>query len=72
MARAAELWEDAFRRAPGRSGIGLNLARLYCGVGEFRRALDVTERELEFNPDDPQAKALLRQLVGDSPKCGVK
>jgi predicted CXXCH cytochrome family protein len=70
--RAIKLWQDVFARAPGRSAIGMNLARLYCGAGQFPKAREFTIRVLEFNPDLPQAKALMQQLNGDSPKCDAR
>lgn len=70
--RAVRLWQDAFARAPGRSAIGMNLAVIHCGAGQFDKAREYTARVLEFNPDLPQAKALMRQLSGDAPKCGVR
>jgi hypothetical protein len=30
-----KLWQAAFERAPGRSEIGLNLARLFCQTEQF-------------------------------------
>jgi tetratricopeptide (TPR) repeat protein len=70
--RAVELWQDAFSRVPGRSAIGLNLAIIYCGAGQFDKAREYTARVLQFNPDMPQAKALMRQLSGDTPKCNAR
>jgi predicted CXXCH cytochrome family protein len=70
--RAVQLWNDAFARAPGRSAIGLNLARVYCGARQFEKARAYTTRVLEFNPDLAPAKALLKQLNSDAPKCGVR
>jgi tetratricopeptide (TPR) repeat protein len=67
--RAAHLWQDAFSREPGRSVIGMNLAELYCSGAQCDKARDFTERVLQFNPDLPEAKALLRQLNGSVPKC---
>jgi Flp pilus assembly protein TadD len=42
VAVAVPLWEDAFRRAPAHSTIGMNLARVYCGGGEFARAREMS------------------------------
>jgi predicted CXXCH cytochrome family protein len=70
--RATQLWEDAFARAPGRSAIGMNLARIYCGANQLDKARTVTTRVLEFNPDLPQAKSLMKQLNGDAPNCSVR
>jgi Flp pilus assembly protein TadD len=69
--RAVQLWQQVFARAPGRSAIGTNLARLYCGAGQIPKAREFTMRVLQFNPDLPQAKALLQQLNSDTPKCNV-
>jgi len=69
LADSATLWQDAFRRAPGRSDIGMNLARAYCAIGRFNDARDSVMRVLEFNPDLGAAKGLLRQLNADPPKC---
>jgi predicted CXXCH cytochrome family protein len=66
------LWQDAFARAPGRSAIGMNLARVYCGAGQLDKARTFTTRVLEFNPDLSAAKALMRQLNSDSPKCDAR
>jgi len=66
---ALPLWEDAFRRAPARSAIGMNLARVYCGGAQFDRAREIAERVLQFDPDLPQAKALMRRLSAQPPAC---
>ena len=59
--RAVQLWNDAFARAPGRSAIGLNLARVYCGARQFEKARAYTTRVLEFNPDlAPSHRGILR------------
>jgi Cytochrome c554 and c-prime len=69
MREAAELWQSAFRRAPGRSGIGLNLVRAFCEVGAFDQARSYTLRILEFNPDMTPAKTLLQSLTHTPPSC---
>ena len=66
---AVSLWQDAFRRAPGQSRIGMNLARIFCGAGQPSRARDSVLRVLEFNPDLPEAKNLLQHLDSSVPKC---
>jgi Flp pilus assembly protein TadD len=66
---AVTLWEDAFQKAPGRSGIGMNLAREFCAAGKFDVARDFTMRVLQFNPDLGTAKRLLRSLNSSPPKC---
>jgi Flp pilus assembly protein TadD len=70
--RALQLWSDTFARAPGRSGIGTNLARIYCKLGQFDKARDYIIRVLEFNPDLSQAKVLMKQLNTDTPKCDAR
>lgn len=67
---AVRLWQDAFRRAPGSSEIGIDLARVYCSEKQFGQARDYTMRVLEFNPDFPEAKTLLKELNSDQPHCG--
>jgi tetratricopeptide (TPR) repeat protein len=66
---AIELWQGAFRRAPGRSSIGMNLARSFCAVGRFDDARSYTLRVLEFNPDMGAAKNFLRSLNHTPPTC---
>lgn len=66
---AIDLWEGAFRRAPGRSGIGLNLIRSFCALGKFDDARAYALRVLEFNPDLGDAKRLLRSLNHTPPSC---
>ena len=70
--RAVQLWADAFARTPGHSGIGMNLARIYCSAGHIDKARDYISRVLEFNPDLPQAKALMKELSSDAPKCDAR
>ena len=72
LQEAVRLWQQAFARAPGRSPIGMNLARVYCGAGQLDKARTYTARVLEFNPDLGPAKALMRQLNTDSPKCDAR
>lgn len=66
---AVKLWEDAFRRAPGRSEIGINLARAFCSSGQQDAARNFTLRVLEFNPDLDTAKRMLNGLNASPPKC---
>ncbi|MGB8771317.1 MAG: multiheme c-type cytochrome [Candidatus Korobacteraceae bacterium] len=68
---AVKLWEGAFERAPGRSSVGMNMARAFCGAGQLDRARDVTMRVLQFNPDLDSAKKLLNGLNGTPPKCSM-
>jgi len=63
------LWQSAFERAPGRSAIGMNIARVLCGAGEFDRARSSVLRVLEFNPDMAAAKEMLRHLNRTPPMC---
>ncbi|HUE42313.1 MAG TPA: tetratricopeptide repeat protein [Candidatus Sulfotelmatobacter sp.] len=67
--RAAALWDDAFKRAPGRSAIGMNLAHISCDTGQFDKARAYVARVLQFNPDSPSAKNFAKQLAADPPNC---
>ena len=69
LREAVKLWADAFERAPGQSRIGMNIARVYCDAGQPGKARDYVSRVLEFNPDLPEAKNLLRKLDESPPKC---
>src|ERR1700730_14167423 len=69
-AKAVRFWKDAFQRAPGRSGVGMNIVRAFCGVREFDEARSNTLRILEFNPDMGDAKELLRYLNHTPASCG--
>jgi len=68
---AVRLWQDAFQRAPGRSEVGLDLARALCAEGQIYVARDYTLRVLEFNPDFPPAKTLLKQLNSEHFHCSM-
>jgi Flp pilus assembly protein TadD len=70
LSQAVSLWQDAFRRAPGRSKIGMNLALAFCSTRQFKDARNYTMRVLEFNPDLGEAKTMLKQLNADPPNCG--
>ncbi|HXY14631.1 MAG TPA: tetratricopeptide repeat protein [Terriglobales bacterium] len=70
--RAISLWRQAFERAPAKSAVGLNLARVSCSIGQFDQARTYTLRVLEFNPDLPEAKKLLRELSADRPSCATR
>jgi predicted CXXCH cytochrome family protein len=70
--RAVHLWEDAFARAPGRSAIGMNLVRIYCSANQLDKARDYASRVLQFNPDLPQAKSILKQLNSTTPNCTAR
>ena len=71
LREAVTLWQGAFQRAPGRSSVGMNIARAFCGAGQFDHARDFTMRVLQFNPDLDSAKKLLNGLNGTPPKCGT-
>jgi predicted CXXCH cytochrome family protein len=67
--QAIQLWQNAFQRAPGRSQIGMNLARLLCQTGQFQGTRDAVRRVLRFNPDLTSAKMLLHALNANPPQC---
>ena len=67
---AVKLWQSAFDRAPYKSSIGMNLARVFCAAGQFDKARNCTLRVLEFNPDLSEAKQLLQHLNAATPGCG--
>ena len=71
LGEAVHLWEGAFERAPGRSSVGMNIARAFCSAGQLDRARDVTMRVLQFNPDLGSAKKMLNGLNGTPAKCGM-
>lgn len=66
---AVTLWEDAFRKAPGRSTIGMNLARAFCASQQYDAARDFTMRVLQFNPDLAAAKRMINGLNAIPAKC---
>jgi tetratricopeptide (TPR) repeat protein len=72
MERAVSLWQQAFERVPGKSAVGMNLAQIYCSSAQFDQARAYTRRVLQFNPDLPEAKALMRSLSADPPKCTTR
>src|SRR5579863_341891 len=67
LSDALRLWEDAFQRAPGQSRIGMDIARVFCVAGQVDKARDSVQRVLEFNPDLPEARSLLKRLNTASP-----
>jgi Flp pilus assembly protein TadD len=67
---ALKLWRSAFQNAPDRSGIGLNIARAYCGEAKLPEARHYVLRVLEFNPDLSAAKQMKKRLNGVPPSCG--
>lgn len=66
---AVKLWQSAFDRAPGRSEIGMNLTRVFCGQQQYDAARIAIARVLQFNPDLPAAKKLFVSLNADPPSC---
>ena len=70
--RAAALWKPAFERAPGRSSLGINLARALCLRGHGEESKKAIERVLEFNPDLGTARGMLKQLESGEVKCEVQ
>lgn len=68
---AVKLWQGVFERAPGKSSVGMNLARVFCEGGQFKEARTYVERVLRFNPDLGEAKKLLENLNADTAKCGM-
>jgi tetratricopeptide (TPR) repeat protein len=69
LGEAVKLWQGAFERAPGKSGIGMNLARAFCESGQMKEARNYVERVLQFNPDLGEGKKLLQSLEAEAPKC---
>ncbi len=69
LKEAIKLWQSAFERAPGKSEIGMNLARAFCAAGQYDSARNYTLRVLEFNPDLGPAKKLFVELNATPPKC---
>jgi tetratricopeptide (TPR) repeat protein len=68
LREAAELWQRAFRRAPGRSSLGMNLLTAFCDARQFDKARTTVLRVLEFNPDMTAAKHAL-QALNRTPNC---
>lgn len=66
---AVKLWKSAFERAPGKSGIGMNIARAFCAMQKVDEARTYVLRVLEFNPDMSEAKQLLHDLSQTPPRC---
>lgn len=69
--QAVKLWEGAFDRAPGKSAIGMNLARTLCEAGQMKEAKSYVERALRFNPDLSEGKKLLQLLNANPPTCAL-
>lgn len=69
MTEAIRLWQSAFERAPGRSAIGMNLARVFCEGANYEVARTYVQRVLRFDPDLSSAKKLLGELNANPPEC---
>jgi tetratricopeptide (TPR) repeat protein len=67
---AIALWQDAFERAPGKSSIGMNMARAFCESGRTEDARAAVLRVLHFNPDLSQGQKLLHRLNASPASCG--
>ena len=57
LSEAVKLLQSAFDLAPGRSTIGMDLARVFCFEGKLDESRAVVERVREFNPDMGAAKS---------------
>ena len=66
---AAKLLQGAFDREPGRSSVGMTLARVFCLEGRSDDARAIVARVREFNPDMSAAKRLLEDLNRPKPSC---
>ena len=69
LQEAVKLWQDAFQRAPDRSSIGMNMARVYCQSEKYDEARKTLVRVLEFNPDLDSAKKILWELNRSPASC---
>ncbi|MFI5069460.1 MAG: multiheme c-type cytochrome [Terriglobales bacterium] len=69
LSDAIRLWQGAFQLTPGRSNIGMNLARAFCMSAKFNDSRDTIIRVLEFNPDLGGAKKSLQDLNRPHPTC---
>jgi len=70
LANAVKLWQGVFARAPGKSGVGMNIVQALCSVRQFDEARNIVLRALQFNPDMADAKNTLRYLNRIPPSCG--
>jgi hypothetical protein len=70
LANAVKLWQGVFARAPGKSGVGMNIVQAFCSVRQFDEARNIVLRALQFNPDMADAKNTLRYLNRIPPSCG--
>ncbi|HLK34341.1 MAG TPA: tetratricopeptide repeat protein [Terriglobales bacterium] len=66
---AMKLWQDAFRRAPAHSAIGIDLALVSCDLGRVEEARGYLNRVLQFNPDLEKARKFLEHLNAQPAKC---
>jgi len=64
-----QLWQSVFDRAPARSAVGMNVARMFCAAGEFDAARAAVLRVLKFNPDMAAARRFLENLKRTPPVC---
>jgi Tetratricopeptide repeat/Cytochrome c554 and c-prime len=71
LPEAVKLLQSAFNRAPGRSSIGIDLARVFCFEGQLDQSRAVIGRVLEFNPDMNEAKKLMAGLNQPKANCGL-
>ena len=69
LSTAVDLLHGAFDRAPGRSSIGLDLARVLCLQGKPNEARASIARVLEFNPDSSAARELLQSMNAPNSGC---
>jgi Flp pilus assembly protein TadD len=71
LPEAVKLVESAFDWAPGRSSIGIDLARVLCFQGKLDESRAAVDRVLEFNPDMNEAKKLAHGWHQPKPDCGL-
>lgn len=69
---AIKLLQGAFSRAPGRSSVGMDVARVLCMAGKRGDALTSVKRVLEFNPDLGDARNLQINLEQGNTACENK
>lgn len=69
LPRAIDLWRGVFERVPGKSSVGLNLARALCADGQLGDARAVINRILEFNPDFGSARQFQKQINQPNASC---
>jgi Flp pilus assembly protein TadD len=68
---AVKLLRGAFRRAPDKSNIGIDLASLFCAEGKIDYARTYILQVLRFNPDLSRAKRMLGGLNANPPACSL-